>query len=157
PEEEYAARLRRSDLHGAIAASRLREPTPIPNPFPPLHSIDEFPPAWREPRRPDSSRFTVSSQDRKLIEAIERGVTIELEDSTLEAVVAHLRERTAVRIELPKALLEEKGFSNKTSMSITLKHVSLRTVLKKVAAKVDMTYVIRHGAIELTTEERAQE
>ena len=71
-------------------------------------------------------------------------------------MVNYLKDKTGVEINVPKLILEERNITYQTPVSVSLKDVTLRTVLKKVLADVGLTYTIAKESVVITTEERAK-
>jgi hypothetical protein len=123
--------------------------------IPPSGDI-EFPRDWAEKTR-KRSQMNVTERERKLLEALAKPITIDLKDSTLEAVLGYLSDKTGVNLIVPNVILEERSITYQTPVSVSLKDVTLRTVLKKVLSDVGLTYVINKEVIQITTEERAKQ
>jgi hypothetical protein len=115
-----------------------------------------FPDNWEEITK-KRSKMNITPEEAKVLKALNSPVTIDLKDSTLEAVVNYLKDKTGVEINVPKLILEERNITYQTPVSVSLKDVTLRTVLKKVLADVGLTYIVKEGAIQVTTEERAKQ
>jgi hypothetical protein len=103
------------------------------------------------------SQINMTPEEKKIIKALSTPLNIQLEDSTLKDVVEYLQDKTGVVINVPNSVLEDKGITYKTPVSVNLKNVTMRTILKKVLADVGLTYVVDKGTILVTTEERAKE
>jgi hypothetical protein len=115
-----------------------------------------FPDNWEEITK-KRSKMNLTPEEAKVLKALNSPVTIDLKDSTLEAVINYLKDKTGVEINVPKLILEERNITYQTPVSVSLKDVTLRTVLKKVLADVGLTYIVKEGAIQVTTEERAKQ
>jgi hypothetical protein len=112
---------------------------------------------WREITE-KRTRPKMTPEEEKVMKALTQPVTIDLKDSTLEAVIGLLREKTGLPInDPPKPILEEKGITYQTPISVSLSEVTTRTVLKKVLSDVGLTYIVKGGAVQITTPERAKE
>src|SRR5262249_50720291 len=103
------------------------------------------------------TKLNVTPEEAKVIKALSSPITIDMKESTLEAVIGYLKDKAGVDINVPKLILEERNITYQTPVSVSLKDVTLRTVLKKVLADVGLTYIVKEGAIQVTTEERAKQ
>lgn len=115
-----------------------------------------FPKDWAE-KTAKRSQIAMTEEEKKLIRALNTPIDLDLPDSTLQDVVEYLQAKTKVVINVPNSVLEDKGITYKTPVSVKLKNVTMRTILKKVLADVGLTYVVEKGTILVTTEERAKE
>ena len=99
----------------------------------------------------------MTKEERKILEALNKPMDVELKDSTLEDVIKYLQDKTGVNIVVPQAILEEKNITYKVGVSVDLKRVTLRTILKKTLADVGLVYIVKDNVIQVTTEERAKQ
>jgi hypothetical protein len=98
-----------------------------------------------------------SRAEAKMLKALKTPLNIDLQDSTLEAVLDHLQTTSGVSIVVPKSVLEQKGIRNLSPVSIRLKGVTMRTILKKVLSDFDLTFVVREDALVVATDEQVRE
>ena len=124
-------------------------------PGPPKEAHVKFPPDWsvKIAKRCGSN---LTKEESKFMEALATPLSVELPDTTLEDVLEYLKDKTGVKIIVPQSVLDEKGITSKTLVSVDLKRVTLRTVLKKVLADVGLVYIVKDNSIQVTTEERAR-
>jgi hypothetical protein len=122
----------------------------------PPGSEREFPRNW-DTLTKKRQQMNMTEREKKIMKALETPMDLELKDSTLEAVISYIKEKSGVNIVVPPALLEEKGITYQTPVSVSLKKVTMRTALKKVLSDVGMVYVIDKEVILATTEERARD
>ena len=115
-----------------------------------------FPRDWLE-RTKKRSQTNVTEAEKKIIKALDSPMDIDLPESTLEAVIDYLRDKAGITIVVPQTILDEKAITYKTPASVSLKKVTLRTVLKKVLGDVGLTYIVKDNVIQATTEERAKQ
>ena len=99
----------------------------------------------------------LTDKEKKILEALNKPMNVVLKDSTLEDVVKFLQDKAGVTIVVPQAILEEKNITYKVPVSVDLKNVTLRTILKKTLADVGLVYIVKDNVIQVTTEERAKQ
>ena len=117
-----------------------------------------FPKDWVEKsKRRLKDQQPLTKAERKILEALSTPMTVDLKDSTLEDVIKYLEDKTGVNIVVPTAILEEQNITYKAPVSVNLKNVTLRTILKKTLAEVHLVYIVKGGVIQVTTEERAKQ
>jgi hypothetical protein len=129
---------------------------------PPVDGV-AFPDNWRETLQKSPALaflkkdLKLSRAEAKMVKALKTPLNIDLEDSTLEAVIDHLQRVSGVSIVVPKSVLEQKSITKRAPVSIRLKGVTMRTILKKVLSDFDLTFVVREDNIVIATEEQVQE
>jgi predicted RNA-binding protein Jag len=116
----------------------------------------EFPRNWRELTM-KRQQINVTEKEKKILKALDTPIDIDLKDSTLQAVLGYLNDKTGLNLDVPKLILEERSITYQTPVSVSLKNVRVKTVLKKVLSDVGLTYTIAKESVVITTEERAKE
>ena len=99
----------------------------------------------------------MTDKEKKIVAALNKPMTVELKNSTLEDVIKYLQDKTGVTIVVPQAILEEKNITYKAPVTVNLKNVTLRTILKRTLADVGLVYIVKDNVIQVTTEERAKQ
>jgi hypothetical protein len=90
--------------------------------------------------------------------ALAKTVSIETVDASLEAVAKYLSNETGVTIYLDANGLDAVGINPKeTKVSVALENLSLRSVLRIVFSKFELTHTYREGVLMITTPEAAEE
>jgi hypothetical protein len=116
-----------------------------------------FPDDWvKKMAQRDKQQQPLTKEEKKILDALSKPMDVELKDSTLEDVIKYLQDKAGVNIVVPQAILEEKNITYKVPVSVNLKGVTLRTILKKTLADVGLVYIVKDNVIQVTTEERAQ-
>ncbi len=117
-----------------------------------------FPADWKtKSEKRLAQQQPLTKEEKKILEALNTPMTVQLEDSTLEDVIKFLQDKTGVNIVVPQTILEEKNITYKVGVSVNLKNVTMRTILKKTLADVGLVYIIKDNVIQVTTEERAKQ
>jgi hypothetical protein len=117
-----------------------------------------FPADWAEKSKKRlEKQQPLTKEEKKILEALNTPMTVELENSTLEDVIKYLQDKTGVNIVVPQTILEERNITYKVGVSVNLKNVTLRTILKKTLADVGLVYIVKDNVIQVTTEERAKQ
>jgi hypothetical protein len=113
-----------------------------------------FPKNWKE-LSAKRTQVKMTDKEKKLINALNTPMTVDLQDSTLEDVIKYLQDKAGIPIIVPDVVLQDKGITYKVPVSVNLKNVTLRTILKKVLGDVGLVYVVDKETLQVTTEERA--
>src|SRR5207244_12994854 len=77
-------------------------------------------------------------------------------ESHLQDVIEYLQTLIGQTIVLDPRAMEEAGITYDTPVTLKLKNVAVRTVLKKVVRDLGLTYVIKDEVIEVITHEKAK-
>ena len=98
-----------------------------------------------------------TEKERAIIKALDSILNADFsEKNTFEEVIEHLRRVSKVDIVVDKRALEEAGASYETTVKLKMK-TSMRTVLKRILADLNLTYVVKDETILITSVERAKE
>jgi general secretion pathway protein D len=115
-----------------------------------------FPKNWVELSKKRSPAAKMTAKEREIMKALSTTISVEFEKNSLEDVVGFLKRVTGVEILVDRRALEEASVSYETPVTLKTK-LSMRTVLKRVLADLNLTYVIKDEAIQITSRERAKE
>lgn len=89
--------------------------------------------------------------------ALDKSVSLSAVDLPLAAVMKDLAEKADVTMQLDIAALESNGISaDDATVSVALKGISLRSVLRIVLDQFDLTYMVHEGVLMITTPEEAE-
>ena len=98
-----------------------------------------------------------TEKERAIIKALDSTLNADFSETfTFEEVIEHLRRVSKVDIVVDKRALEEAGASYETTVKLKMKS-SLRTVLKRVLADLNLAYVVKDETILITSRERANQ
>jgi hypothetical protein len=116
----------------------------------------EFPKDWKERTKGRIAAVQLTDKEKAILKALNTPITVHFSNSKLSDAIKYLETLTDVPILLDHEALKEVEASYDTPISLTMKQVSARTVLRKVLAEIGMTYVIKEETIQATSAERAR-
>ena len=116
-----------------------------------------FPRDWEEKSKRRSQAIRLTELEKKIVKALGTPMTIEFEGKTFKEVLDFLKEKTGVPIIVDQRALDDLNITYNTPISINLRNVTTRTVLKRLLADLNLTYVMKDEAIQITTPARAKE
>jgi hypothetical protein len=124
---------------------------------PPKDDI-EFPPPEQWARLTKArAKKQLTEKEQQILKTLDSSIKADFKDSRLEDVIDFLQTRTGLSIILDKAALEEANASYDTLISANFKQgVSVRTLLRVVLSKANLTYIVKDEAIMVMTPERAK-
>ncbi|QJW93381.1 hypothetical protein [Frigoriglobus tundricola] len=125
--------------------------------LPPIGDI-EFPPDWKEKsaRRLKSNAIQVSDKEKKIIEALDKPITVAFAERPLEEALQDLSNALDQPLLVDRKSLEDLGLDLKKGVSIQGKGLSGRTVLRSILATQGLTFVVKDEQIQIVTVERSK-
>jgi len=114
--------------------------------------------SWEQPVAYIAAESPAATAARTRIE-LELGKTTQLDylEMSLKDVVDDISIRHDLPIILDRRALEETGIDVDTPISLVLKGIALRSALRHVLSRFDLTYVIRDEVLLITTAEQAEQ
>jgi hypothetical protein len=82
---------------------------------------------------------------------------VEFNGDTFSGIIDYLEKKTGQTILVDRPALEEANVTYDTPVTLRLPKVALRTVLKRMLADLNLTYVVKDEAILITTPARARD
>jgi hypothetical protein len=99
----------------------------------------------------------LTEKEQQILKTLDSSIKADFKDSKLEDVVDYLQARTGLTIILDKAAMDEAGVTYDSLITANFKQgVSVRTLLRVVLSKVNLTYIVKDEAITVLTPERAK-
>ena len=102
----------------------------------------------------------VSSLDAAMYQKIEAALDataeVDFQETPLSEVAAFLRETYKIPIIIDKRALDDVGLGSDTPVTISLRGISLRSLLRLMLRELDLTYVVRDQVLKITTPEEAE-
>jgi hypothetical protein len=98
----------------------------------------------------------LTPEEKATLKALATPIKAELKDTPLSGVIDYLQQVSGVNIVADKRTLELAGASYETPITVNFRQATLRSVLKKVLADVNLTYIVKDAAIKVVTLEEAK-
>ena len=118
----------------------------------------EFPANWKEisDRRLKDSAVQMTAKEKKLIEALDKPLTINFNERPLEEALQDLSNQLDVPLLLDKKSLEDLLIDLKKGVSLQAKGLSARTVLRSILGAQGLTFVVKDETIQIVTVEKSK-
>lgn len=150
-----ADRLRRDRAAGTLGVFRDIEASATP-----VSGVVEFPKHWARitdsPYRGSGKKLT--PKEVALLKTLNSTMSVDFDARSFKEVINYIQEKTGLSIFVDKASLEEAGIDYDTPVTFKVPtKISVRTVLKKVLADNNLTYIIKEGAIQVMTPQKARD
>jgi hypothetical protein len=150
-EVEKAAQVKKGKDNAVLASLRDVDKSSIP-----VKGDLEFPPDWRERTKGRSSKVQLTVKEKAILKALDAPISVNFRNSRLQDVVEYLGTVLDTTILVDMDALKDLEASYDTPITLNVKGVSARTVLRKILAEIGMSYVIRDEVIQATSHERAK-
>lgn len=96
-----------------------------------------------------------TAQREAVERALDKNVEIAFDNTPLAEVAKRLSEISGLKVELDRRGLKESGFDLDSKVSLSLKQITLRSVLKILVRRIDLSYVVQDGGILITDSSKA--
>jgi hypothetical protein len=107
-----------------------------------------------------SKRLTtvkLSEKEKKIIEALNKPVTVDWKDKMLEEALQDLSNAIDQNLFIDKKSLTDLGLDLTKPVTLQAKGVSARTALRQILAAQGLTFVVKDEAIQVVTVEKARD
>ncbi len=100
---------------------------------------------------------TTSSRRQQILERLSLPCpAVDYNDTPLKAVVADLRQRLELPVQIDVSALDELGISTDASVTFAVKGVRIQSMLALLLREVELTYIVTDGLLLITTHEHAE-
>lgn len=107
--------------------------------------------------KPARRTFTFDPPEHETIrDQLLKPIDVDFNQTSLSAAVEALAKQTGLDIRLDEPALNDVGIRSRTPVSLKLSSRSLSTVLAVMLAEIDLTYVLKNGALWVTTRAEAE-
>jgi hypothetical protein len=117
----------------------------------------EFPSDWKERTKGRTTTVQLTAKERSILQALNTTISVNFRNSKLEDVIEYLQTYTGQAILLDREGMKDVEISYDTGITLNVKGVTVRTVLRKILADLGMAYVIKDETIQATSAQRARE
>lgn len=116
----------------------------------------EFPKDFQE-RTKNRAAVSMTAKEKAILKALSTPITVSFKDSRFEDVIDYLRTLTGIPILLDQTALDEAKITYDTAITVKVKGVTVRTVLRKILGDVGLAYIIKEETIQVTSPLKARE
>jgi len=121
----------------------------------PVSGNVEFPKNWPELSKRRSSEQKITEKEQAILKALNTTIEVNFDKDELENVLDFLRKKTGVTISIDQRAMAEADVTYKTPITLKLRG-TIRSVLKRMLADLNMAYIVKEEAIQITSQERAK-
>jgi|GEM_PF-619219 len=116
----------------------------------------EFPKDWKERTKSRSTALKLTDKEKAILKALRTDLTVNFKNTSFTDVQEYLKTRLDLNIIVDPDALKEAEIATDTPITLSLKNVSARTVLRKLFADVGLTYVLKDEAIYVVSAQKAR-
>jgi hypothetical protein len=126
--------------------------------MPPKGDI-EFPKDWKEKsaRRLKKAGPTLTPKEQEIMRALKSPISVAWKGAKFEDVIDELQDRMGITILLDKTALGDVDVSYDSLVTLKLRGVAGRTVLRKILGDVGLTYIIQDEVVRIVSPQTAKE
>jgi hypothetical protein len=117
----------------------------------------EFPKDWKERTKNRSTALKLSEREKEILRALNSRVAVNFKNSKFEDVLEYMRTRLNVDILIDPEALKDAEISYDSLVTLNIRQVPARTVLRKLFGDLNMTYVIKDESIYVVSAQKARE
>jgi hypothetical protein len=115
----------------------------------------EFPKDW-EKKKKRLETVELTAKEKKIMEALDKPITVGFNERPLEEALQDLSNLFDQPLLLDKKSLEDLLVDLKKGVSLNVKGVSGRTVLRSILASQGLTFIVKDETIQIVTVEKAK-
>jgi hypothetical protein len=126
--------------------------------LPPAGDI-EFPKDWKEKTRNRKPTTTVkmTPREKAILQALDAPISVDFQDSPLDAVLEYLRTIAGVPIVVDPNALAAVDLTYDTKITLRLKDASLRSVLRLILNRRGLAHIVKDEIIQVITLQQAKD
>lgn len=110
----------------------------------------------REPLEPDGGQSTTEAIHAQIEQALDQSVEIDATEMPLKDVLQQLSQAANINVVVDTTALEEEGFTVEHPVTITVRGVSLKSVLKLLLHDLKLNWVVEDEVLKITSQLRSE-
>jgi len=116
----------------------------------------EFPADWVEKTKKRSKQVNITEKEQAILKALNTVISVDFDKSGFQGVIDFLEKKTGQSIIIDKQAMNEANVTYDTPVTMKAK-TTTRTILKRVLADLNLAYIIKDEAIQVTSIQKAKE
>lgn len=118
----------------------------------------EFPKDWAEKTKTRAkSQNLLTAKEKAIVSTLASPITVQFKNSRFEDVIDYLQTISRQPILIDKHALDEAGVNYDTPVTVNMKGVAMRTLLRRILSDFGMTYVVKDETIQVVSATKAKE
>jgi hypothetical protein len=116
----------------------------------------EFPRDWAEKSARRTKNNNITDKERAIMKALNTVIEVDFDKNTFQEVIDYLEKKTGQPLIVDKQAMTEANVTYDSQVTLKVK-TTVRTILKKLLADLNLAYVIKDESIQVTSIQRAKE
>lgn len=96
-----------------------------------------------------------TAAEKTLRAALEKPIDVAVVNAPLVELMRDVAKKHSINIDVDEKALKDIGVDPKSTVTLALQGVTLRNVLRRMLAEMDLTYIVRDGVLVITNTEEA--
>jgi hypothetical protein len=119
----------------------------------------DVPKDWRArtQSRKGSNDIPLSAKERAIVRTLDSTLSVSFKNSRFQDVIEYLQTLTGLPIVVHASALEEAGVTYDTPVTLQVKGVAVRSLLRKILADLGLAYVLKEETVQVVTAREARE
>jgi len=105
----------------------------------------------------DTPKSAIREAEERIRQALAKPISVDFVETPLETVAAFVQDQCGIPVLLDFRALEDAGIEPDDPVSLQVSEISLRAVLGLLLRQLDLTYIVRHEVLLVTTPEEAED
>jgi hypothetical protein len=115
-----------------------------------------FPKDWAERMKKRSTGIKMTAKEKEILRGLNSTMDVEFSNAQFSEVIDYLRKKLNIDISVDQRALKEVGVNYDATINLKMRS-SVRGILKRVLADLNLAYVVKDEAIQITSLARAKE
>src|SRR5438105_11185106 len=117
----------------------------------------EFPKDWKDRTKNRSTAIKLTVKEKAILRSLASDLTVNFKNTAFGDVQDYLKTRLDLNIIIDPDALKDAEISTDTPITLSLKNVSARTMLRKLFADLGLTYVLKDELIYVVSAQKARD
>jgi hypothetical protein len=121
----------------------------------PIVNDVEFPKDWKK-RMALRPKTVLTKKEAFILKMLNSVMSADFRDQKFEEIISYIEDKTGLTILVDKEALKDAMVDYETPITLKVKKVSVRALLRKLLSDLNLTYIIKDEIIQVTSFEKAR-
>jgi hypothetical protein len=125
----------------------------------PINGVVEYPKYWAQltESRKNFVANRLTDKEITLLKALNSTLSVDFNNVPFKDVINYIQEKTGLAIIVDEGSLKDAMVEYNDPVTLQVKKVTVRTILKKVLADHNLGYILKEGTVQVVSAQRARE
>ena len=111
-----------------------------------------YPKDWNERTKARAiAQPRMTAKERSILRGLDSSISVDAKNRSFQSVIDFIRDKTGLPIVVDQASLKQVDADYDSLISVSMKDVSVRTVLHQTLAQLGLTYIVRNEVVMVVT------